>query len=287
MKLILKLKIKLKSLYILIFEIFQDIVDLPIFFKKGIPFRIINPNRIFSPNRKVYFFNYVRGGLCQKKLLLKYADLNKNSKILDCGCGAGKLAYSLKNFFDTGSYYGFDIEKKTINFLKKNHKKFNFNYHNLYYLKNKSKNDAAQINFNYENKMFDIICTFSIFTHQPTEVLENYLKQFSNMIKPGGITFNTFYIVDKNKKDKIKDQYNLYGHKINLNVSNNKYYTSKKENDFEKELDLIHHDIYYDKNYLLDTFEKYNFSLIKEDYGMLSGKKSEYGTQDFLVHKRN
>ena len=86
---------------------------------------------------------------------------------------------------------------------------------------------------------------------------------------------------------KIKDQYNLYGHKINLNVSNNKYYTSKKENDFEKELDLIHHDIYYDKNYLLDTFEKYNFSLIKEDYGMLSGKKSEYGTQDFLVHKRN
>ena len=179
------------------------------------------------------------------------------------------------------------LKKKTINFLKKNHKKFNFNYHNLYYLKNKSKNDAAQINFNYENKMFDIICTFSIFTHQPTEVLENYLKQFSNMIKPGGITFNTFYIVDKNKKDKIKDQYNLYGHKINLNVSNNKYYTSKKENDFEKELDLIHHDIYYDKNYLLDTFEKYNFSLIKEDYGMLSGKKSEYGTQDFLVHKRN
>ena len=63
MKLILKLKIKLKSLYILIFEIFQDIVDLPIFFKKGIPFRIINPNRIFSPNRKGYFFNYVRGGL--------------------------------------------------------------------------------------------------------------------------------------------------------------------------------------------------------------------------------
>ena len=49
--------------------------------------------------------------------LLKKFDLKKSSKILDIGCGLGRLPFALLDFLnENGQYYGIDMGKEAIEY---------------------------------------------------------------------------------------------------------------------------------------------------------------------------
>src|SRR5690606_34432863 len=51
-------------------------------------------------------------------LFVKYADLKPSDRVLDVGCGCGRMAVPLTKFLTEGSYEGFDIVPELIDWCK-------------------------------------------------------------------------------------------------------------------------------------------------------------------------
>src|SRR5689334_17165570 len=43
-----------------------------------------------------------------------YANLQRNHRVLDVGCGCGRMAIPLLSYLDRGSYEGLDVDPKSI-----------------------------------------------------------------------------------------------------------------------------------------------------------------------------
>lgn len=103
---------------------------------------------------------------------------NKNiltcEKILDFGCGCGRIIRSLRNNLSAGYLYGTDIDPDVIAWLKENYKgmaEFSVNPHLPPTL--------------YADEMFDLIYSVSIFTHLPEDMQFAWLNELKRIAKPG------------------------------------------------------------------------------------------------------
>lgn len=131
------------------------------------------------------------------------AGLKADHDVLDIGSGIGRIAIPLTNYLnESGSYEGFDVVKLGIDWCKNNisnnFPNFNFRYialnNDLY------KSDgaaAANFHFPYKNESFDFVLLTSVFTHMLPDEVENYLNEISRVLRPGGICFATFFIVNE------------------------------------------------------------------------------------------
>ncbi len=94
----------------------------------------------------------------------------KNKKILDYGCGIGRLYEALDKPKD---YTGIDISQELINDFKKRYSDVN-----CYTV------DGFNIPSN--DKSYDIIICYSVLTHIPEKHMDFLMKEFSRVIKNNG-----------------------------------------------------------------------------------------------------
>ncbi|MDF9831020.1 ubiquinone/menaquinone biosynthesis C-methylase UbiE [Parabacteroides sp. PF5-6] len=154
--------------------------------------------------------DFEKQGLHLMELLKKHAGLRPDSRVLDVGCGIGRLAVALTTYLDRqGSYEGFDIVKKGIDWCEKKISSKYPNFHFLHIdLKNdlynlKTENQARHFKFPYENNSFDCIVLTSVFTHMMPEDILNYLEQISSVLKTDGKCLATFFLLNKEVKEKM------------------------------------------------------------------------------------
>jgi len=135
--------------------------------------------------------------------------LKPDHKVLDIGCGIGRMAIPLTGYLSKqGEYSGFDIVPKGIYWCNQNistkFPNFQFTLTDIY---NKSYNpsgklSAATFKFPYPDEYFDFAFATSIFTHLLPEDSVNYLAEACRVLKQGGVLFSTWFIFkDKNKID--------------------------------------------------------------------------------------
>ena len=125
-------------------------------------------------------------------------------KILDIGCGNGRLAIPLAN--KRVRYTGFEIIPECIVFCRKAFKpwndRFNFRYVdvlNPFYNPNGTL-DPTNFMFDLSNKSFDCILCSSLFTHLGTpQTCQNYLNEVQRLLKPGGMAYVTWFRSPPNK----------------------------------------------------------------------------------------
>jgi SAM-dependent methyltransferase len=146
---------------------------------------------------------------CQLAEHLKmYASLNRQSRVLEIGCGCGRTAFALSAILDDGGFDGLDIEKKSIASCQQNklfcRKKFRFHFldvqNNEYNPTGSSRADSYK--FPYADNEFDVIFLVSVFTHMLTNDVENYIAEISRMLKPGGVCMLTTFLMDKGRQSK-------------------------------------------------------------------------------------
>lgn len=130
--------------------------------------------------------------------------LKMNHTILDVGCGTGRFASHLltKPHFFEGEYFGFDVDKKAINWAKRNivSRRGNFHFkwadikHGEYNKRGSLK--ATDFSFPYPTNKFDFIFAVSLFTHLSSEATKNYIQEIGRVLKPGYKVLMTFLLLD-------------------------------------------------------------------------------------------
>ena len=130
-------------------------------------------------------------------------------KILEIGCGVGRMARPLTKYLTTGTYDGIDIVPKGISWCRKNiSARFpNFKFHladihNLAYNPG-GRLQALQYKFPFPKNTFDSVALTSVFSHMLTAEMEHYLRETARCLQPNGTALITFFLLNQESKDFI------------------------------------------------------------------------------------
>ncbi|NBC82076.1 MAG: methyltransferase domain-containing protein [Bacteroidetes bacterium] len=198
--------------------------------------------------------------------LKTYGGLKAEHRVLDIGCGIGRVAVPLTQFLNEhGSYEGFDVVKSGIKWcqqkISKNYPNFNFQHidlrNDLYNLK--TKDEAKSFVFPYMDNEFDLVFLFSVFSHMMPEDVDNYLNQIQRVLKPGGTCLATFFIINNQSRALME---NKNGLKFNYNKGDYALLDEKV-----KEANVA-----YNERYLKNIINKNDLKIENIHFGFWSGR---------------
>jgi len=216
------------------------------------------------------------------KQMIELGGLKPDDRVLDVGCGIGRLAVPLTRYLnDKGSYEGFDIVKSGIKWCQKHitasHPNFRFKHidlkNELYNLE--TDQQAKDFVFPYRDEEFDFVFLTSVFTHMIPEDVEAYLKQINRVLKKDGTCFSTFFVMNEESKRLMNT---IDGIQFDTDFGN--YYLHNPE---VKEANVA-----FDEDYLKGLFKSTGFALTGIHYGYWSGRKKETSVdfQDVIILKK-
>lgn len=129
------------------------------------------------------------------------AGLQPTDRVLDIGCGVGRMAVRLAPYLTGGSYEGFDIRADVIEWCQQNitprypNMRFAFvDLANGFYNTTGATHSAA-FRFPYPPESFDFVLLTSVFTHMLPADFERYLAEIAAALKPGGTCFCTYFLI--------------------------------------------------------------------------------------------
>jgi SAM-dependent methyltransferase len=142
-----------------------------------------------------------------KQRLISMAGLNPTSRVLELGCGFGRLGIPLSTCLDKdGLYEGIDIVRSAIDWCNHNvrgeHNNIKFIHADIYNgeYNPRGRIQPSEYRFPFEDSSFDLVVLMSVFTHMlPTEV-DHYLSEIARVLQPGGRCFATYSIITERVK---------------------------------------------------------------------------------------
>tara|TARA_B110000879_G_C11150562_1_gene504394 strand:- start:1568 stop:2257 length:690 start_codon:yes stop_codon:yes gene_type:complete len=213
------------------------------------------------------FFNYFKqiGGLLPEH------------KVLDIGCGSGRLSIPLTDYLKAGSYDGFDVIKTEINWAQNNisNKFSNFKFthvdvtNNIY---NEGNQTADSFKFPYDDNTFDFIYLNSVFTHMRTDDVKNYLSEISRVLKSGGKCLITYFLLNDISKELINNDKSIIKFKYFIDD----FMTNDNENPEEA--------IAFQEDFILSLYDLNNLEVQSPlNYGSWCSRPEYLSFQDIIV----
>lgn len=170
-------------------------------------------NPLFPPRRMNLPSQINSVATRQVELLKDPGGLRPDGRVLDIGCGPGKVAALLTTYLDpdAGGYEGFDVMPKVIHWgqraITRKHPNFRFrvaDLHNADYNPGGSQR-ASNFRFPYPDAHFDAAYAGSVFTHlQPFEI-EHYLEEAARALRPGGRFLCTWFLLNEESEQLIAE----------------------------------------------------------------------------------
>lgn len=141
---------------------------------------------------------YIETAKKEAHRLVEMCGCKAGSRVLDIGCGHGRLATGLLSVVPEMEYHGLDVSPEAINWCKRrfrNWKQCSFQHVNVqnerYHTEGSSLKDGYQFPVAAAN--WDIIFLFSVFSHMEENEMCIYLKDFVRLLRPNGrVVFTTF-----------------------------------------------------------------------------------------------
>lgn len=113
--------------------------------------------------------------------LLQKEGLRPTDRVVDFGCGVGRLAVHLIPQLPSGEYVGIDISQTMLRHARENvQRRCGTSTARVRYLK------QTTPAFELPPASVDLLCAFSVFTHMEHEDTYRYLQSIHTVIRPGG-----------------------------------------------------------------------------------------------------
>ena len=199
---------------------------------------------------------YLKSAEAEANRLINNLQFTQKSRVLDIGCGQGRLPIGILRVIGDIDYTGIDIDKRSIDwcirYIEGNHPTYKFKHLNLYNERYNKKGAEINADFRFEmvKNSIDIVYLYSVFSHTTEEDMKVYLKEFSRILdKEGKIFFTTFVEEDVPNFSINPDDHNL-------------------------KCSGPMHVVRYNKDYLLSIFDEYGFSILRYEQGVETGGQS-------------
>jgi len=242
--------------------------------------------RYMIPPRSMIFVgngDYRAIGLEFRDLFIREGGLKPTDKVLDVGCGVGRMASPLTTYLDkTTEYHGFDIVDRGITWCVQNiasrYPNFHFSHADVI---NASYNPTGTVtadsfDFPFPDNYFDFIFLTSVFTHMFPRDLENYLKEIARVLKPGKTCFITFFLMNEEAEALIQAGASTQNFIYPLDGC----WTTTPEVPEEA--------LAFREDVIISLFETYGLTIQKPiRYGSWNGRSSFLSYQDIVVATKN
>jgi ubiquinone/menaquinone biosynthesis C-methylase UbiE len=208
------------------------------------------------------------------RYFIELGELKPNEKVLDVGCGCGRMAVPLTKYLGgEGSYEGIDIVPDSINWCKENvtpkHPNFRFQLADIYseFYNPKGKYEVSNYRFPYENDSFDFIFLSSVLTHLLPQGTENYFSEIARVLKRNGRCLISFFLLNS---ESLKVSHAEFGHDWGV------YHTKSKR--------VPERGVAYDERFIRGLYEKYGMNIMEPiHYGSWCGRESSLSYQDIII----
>jgi SAM-dependent methyltransferase len=144
--------------------------------------------------------------------LVEFGGLKPYHRVLDGGCGVGRVARPLSGYLTDG-YDGFDIQPLAIEWCQKNitsrFPNFRFTLADVYNgrYNPQGTQDASEYHFPYPSDSFDFAFFASVFTHMLPAEMENYIRETARVLKKGGRIFATYFLINEESEELMPKGY--------------------------------------------------------------------------------
>jgi SAM-dependent methyltransferase len=233
------------------------------------------------PKGKVFFGggDFNRVGEEYFWYFVELGGLKPDERVLDVGCGIGRMAVPLTHYLDgRGSYEGFDVFPKGVAWCQEHitpkYPNFRFRVANIH---NKEYNPsgrfaASEYEFPYEDGSFDFVFLTSVFTHLLPDEVENYLSEIRRVLVPGGRCLASFFLLNEESLGSIRSGTST----IDFRHDFGGYHT--------KDRDTPEAAIAYPEGYIVGLYAERGLSIIEPiHYGAWPGRKGFLSYQDVVV----
>jgi SAM-dependent methyltransferase len=136
---------------------------------------------------------------------LRFGGLKPTDRVLDLGCGVGRMAVPLTQYLDPerASYDGVDVVREGIDWCAATitpvYPRFRFHHldlaNSLY-----NPNGAVSVSdagLPFEDGAFDFVTATSVLTHLPPEDVTAYAREIGRLLSPGGRCFLTAFLMNE------------------------------------------------------------------------------------------
>jgi SAM-dependent methyltransferase len=140
-------------------------------------------------------------------LTMATARVHASDRILDAGCGLGRVALPLSRLLDErGSYDGFDTSPDYIEWCRSHlpldSARFRFHHFDI---RSSHYNEGGAIaaeafSFPWPDDSFSLAIAVSLFTHLSARATANYLREIARTLQPNGRLFASFFVLDEQSR---------------------------------------------------------------------------------------